>query len=272
MSAPRNFTVRMQYTKRGKIRFTSHRDVARLFERAVRVAGIPMAYSEGFSPRPRFSFGLALPTTFASEAEYLDVILKEPVDPAPFPTPLTNALPEGLDVVSAAVLPAGSTSLQEIVTSSTWMLEVLDTDTKAVQDWIDSVLVAEEIPVVQERKGKKVERDIRPAILSLQTQQNDAPQEHDVVCIVAELANKPRALRPLELLEVFSPDFSLLRGRRLAQWISSDGKRQEPLDFASSWVASEESDSLSGSAPDTASSNVAPERTAPSELCAKGTV
>ena len=69
--------IRFRFTKLGKIRFTSQRDVARMWERALRRAQLPLAYTEGFSPRPQLSFGLALPTTCESLAEYLDVVLDE---------------------------------------------------------------------------------------------------------------------------------------------------------------------------------------------------
>jgi len=71
--------VRIRFTKQGKVRWTSHRDVARIWERALRRAGLPVAYTEGFSPRPRLSFGLALPTGYESDAEYLDVDLLDPI-------------------------------------------------------------------------------------------------------------------------------------------------------------------------------------------------
>ena len=69
--------LRIKFSKLGKVRFVGHRDVARIMERALRRCGIPVTYSEGFSPRLRMSFGLALPTCYESEAEYLDV----PLDP-----------------------------------------------------------------------------------------------------------------------------------------------------------------------------------------------
>ena len=69
--------VRFRFVKLGKIRFTSQRDVARMWERALRRAGLPLAYTAGFSPRPQLSFGLALPTGCESLAEYLDVDLDD---------------------------------------------------------------------------------------------------------------------------------------------------------------------------------------------------
>ncbi|MGZ4693054.1 MAG: TIGR03936 family radical SAM-associated protein, partial [Acidimicrobiales bacterium] len=69
--------VRFRFSKLGKIRFTSHRDVARLWERALRRAELPVALTEGFSPRPKVHFGLALSTSHESWGEYLDVDFRE---------------------------------------------------------------------------------------------------------------------------------------------------------------------------------------------------
>ena len=65
--------LRVRFTKLGKVRYTSHRDVARIWERAIRRVGLPVVYTEGFSPRPKVSFGLALPTGYESVGEYLDI-------------------------------------------------------------------------------------------------------------------------------------------------------------------------------------------------------
>lgn len=68
--------LRVRATKIGKVRFTSHRDAARMWERALRRAGLPVAFTEGFTPRPKISFGLALPTGAESIAEYVDIELQ----------------------------------------------------------------------------------------------------------------------------------------------------------------------------------------------------
>ena len=67
--------LRVRFSKTGKIRFIGHRDVARVTERAVRRVGLPVAYSEGFSPRMRMSFGLALPTGYESDGEFVELPL-----------------------------------------------------------------------------------------------------------------------------------------------------------------------------------------------------
>ena len=86
--------VRLRFTKNGKIRFIGHRDVARIFERALRTAGLAVAYSEGFSPRPKVAFGLALSVGYESDNEYLDVVLAQPEDLEDVANRLTTALPD----------------------------------------------------------------------------------------------------------------------------------------------------------------------------------
>ena len=72
-AAVRPTKLRVRYSRKGKIRFISHRDTARVMERAFRTQRLPIAYTEGFSPRPKISFGLALTVAHESEAEYLDL-------------------------------------------------------------------------------------------------------------------------------------------------------------------------------------------------------
>ena len=65
--------LRLRSTKTGKIRFASHRDIAKVWERTLRVSNIPLVYSQGFSPRPKISYGLVLPTGAESDCEFIDI-------------------------------------------------------------------------------------------------------------------------------------------------------------------------------------------------------
>ena len=100
--------IRVRYRKLGKVRFTSHRDTARSWERALRRAELPVASTEGFSPRPKMHFGLALSTGHESLGEYLDVDLTDPegaeVDLEALPERLTPLLPPGVDVDAVVVI------------------------------------------------------------------------------------------------------------------------------------------------------------------------
>ena len=126
---------RIRFCKHGKVRFTSHRDVARIWERALRRAEVPVMYSNGFNPRPRISFGLALSTGYSSDAEYLDVVVDtawaQCVDDAALARALTEALPDGMAVLATAALEPGEPSLQHAVTSCTWRIDTAGAEAPA---------------------------------------------------------------------------------------------------------------------------------------------
>src|SRR5689334_11770019 len=117
--APPVQRLRIRYAKRGRLRFTSHRDFSRAFERAVFRAQIPMAYSSGFNPHPRISYAGAAPTGSASEAEYVEIALREIVDPEGVRTLLEEALPDGLDVLTIVESKGGS--LSDRLEASRWL-------------------------------------------------------------------------------------------------------------------------------------------------------
>jgi radical SAM-linked protein len=223
--------LRIRFVKLGRIRFTSHRDVARMWERAVRRVDLPVARTEGFSPRPRLAFGLALSTGHESLAEYLDVELLEQPETfgrlASLPSALSDSLPEGIDVTAVAPLAPGEPSLQESVVSCSWRIEALGVDVPTAQRLSGALLAADQLVSTRIRKGREVTDDLRPAVLRLSvTGPTAAGVELD-----AELAVHPRSLRPAELLLALSPDGALGEGRvlRTAQWTRPDGARREPL-------------------------------------------
>lgn len=233
--------LRIRFSKIGKIRFTSHRDTARIWERGLRRAGLPVAYSEGFTPRPRISFGLALPTGYESEAEYLDVELDGEAAAglsglgldggaaglSGLAGALTEATPAGIAVPAAVVIDRAEPSLQEAVTSCTWRIDVDGVDETAAAAAAVRALDADEILITRERKGRTVTDDIRPQIVSLDATTTTADGG---VRLIAELGTKPRALRPAELLAGLDPSPRELRVCRLRQWISTGSEQREPLE------------------------------------------
>ena len=230
--------LRIAFSKHGKIRFTSHRDVARIWERALRRTNLPVAYSEGFTPRPKLSFGLALSTGHESEGEYLDVDLDPEqgagLDLDGLAAHLTAQLPVGMTATGVVVVDRRMPSLQQAVTSCTWQIDVLGTDVATAQTAIDAALAAEEIIVTRERKGKEVTDDLRPLVLSLAV---DEPIE-DGVRLLAELGTQPRAVRVNELLAALDPPLIEHKVLRLHQWIiTDDGQRHDPMSVAAATSA-----------------------------------
>jgi radical SAM-linked protein len=222
--------LRIRYSKKGKVRFISHRDVARIWERALRRVGVSVAYSQGFSPRPKLSFGLALSTGHESEAEFLDLELSDEdgdwtaVRGEDLAARLTAALPVGLDVVAVAPVEKGD-SLQQAVTSCTWAIEVDDVDREYMDAWVAGVLSREEIVVERERKGKPVVEDLRPHVLALDV----TGTTETGIRLSADLGTQPRALRPTELLAAMDPPLTARTVCRMNQWMSQGDGREEPL-------------------------------------------
>jgi radical SAM-linked protein len=217
--------IRFRFSKRGKVRFTSHRDVARMWERALRRAAVPVAYSEGFSPRPRLSFGLALPTGHESDGEYVDVkLVDDPDDLTLLCARLTAALPEGVAVQAAEPLAPGEPSLQEVVDACSWSVEVDGPTPSEARAAVERLLAAPELPVLRERKGKERVDDLRPALEDLTV--------HEGLTLVAVLATRPVSFRPAEVVAALDPAWRERRVRRTHQWITDGGARREPIPLA----------------------------------------
>ena len=163
--APPVQRLRIRYAKRGRLRFTSHRDFSRAFERAVFRARVPMAYSSGFNPHPRISYAGASPTGAASEAEYLEIGLAQATDPAEVLAALDEALPPGLDVLQVVESRGGS--LADLLEASVWRTTVPSMTPEQGEQGVGAFLAAEEVLV--ERMTKKGLRtfDCRAAVVSL---------------------------------------------------------------------------------------------------------
>ncbi len=215
--------IRARFTKVGRVRWTSHRDVARMWERALRRGRVPVAYTAGFTPRPQLSFGLALPTGCESIAEYLDIALDAPVAPAELARDVGAMLPEGVEVVAAGVLEPGTNSLQEDVSSCLWEIHVPGVAMDDLELAVGRVLDADSLPIRRERKGRDVVDDLRPSVLALSCAGSDV----DGAKLLAELGTRPRGVRPSELAHALGIELGL--ARRTCQWIERDGSRWEPL-------------------------------------------
>jgi radical SAM-linked protein len=162
-AAPTVARVRLRFAKRGRLRFLSHRDIARSFERAVRRAGLPVAHSHGFNPHPRLSWIGAAPTGSASEAEYVEIGLTEVVDPAVLAKALDAALPEGLDVLAAVA--ADGAALADRIDASRWRLELPGVAPSALRAALDALLARESVVVERVTPSGRRQIDVRAALV-----------------------------------------------------------------------------------------------------------
>ncbi len=211
--------LRVRFSKRGRLRFTSHRDFSRAFERAVVRAALPMAYSSGFHPHPRISYAGAAPTGAASEAEYLEIGLAQPCDPGEVLTALDAALPDGLDVLE--VVESSGGALADRLQASRWLMELSASYPAAVAA-VEAFLGSPE--VVVERMTKKGLRsfDARAAVLRLSVTEVGTRCDVRLVVRHAEPAVRPddvlEGLRRVAGLEVTGPPLLT----RLAQGVWDD--------------------------------------------------
>jgi radical SAM-linked protein len=158
--------IRLRYTKRGRLRFTSHRDFQRAFERALRRSAVPMAYSAGFTPHPKISFANAAPTGTASEAEYLEIALTERRDPAELRARLDESLPDGLDVTDA--VEALTSDFVERLEASVWRLALPGVAEDEARAAVDRFLAEESVTVQRRTKNGIRDFDARGAVLALE--------------------------------------------------------------------------------------------------------
>jgi radical SAM-linked protein len=155
----------VRYAKRGKMRFASHLDVARAFERGVRRAELPVAYSAGFTPHPKISYAGGAPTGVASEAEYLSLALTSRHEADAVRERLNAALPDGIDVIAvtedAGGLPASR------LTASEWQVILPGVTPEVAEPAVEKFLALDHAPV-ERLTSKGVRRmDARSAVVEL---------------------------------------------------------------------------------------------------------
>ncbi|MDF9813244.1 TIGR03936 family radical SAM-associated protein [Streptomyces sp. SPB162] len=197
--------IRLRYTKRGRLRFTSHRDFQRAFERALRRAEVPMAYSAGFTPHPKVSYANAAPTGVGSEAEYLEIGLTEVRDPEKLRLLLDESLPTGLDITEA--VEARTSGLAERLQASVWQLRLDGVEPAEAERAVALFLAAETVEVERKTKNGMRAFDARDAVTRLEVLPVDALEQgadrpERVACAILRLVVRhlTPAVRPDDVL------------------------------------------------------------------------
>lgn len=189
----------MRYAKRGRLRFTSHRDIGRAVERALRRAEIPVAFSAGFTPHPKISYAGAAPTGVASEAEYLELVVARGCDPRWVRDALDAALPAGIDVLDVVAAEGGA--LPDRLEASLWRIRLDGVTPEAAEAAVRAFLAAVRVEV--ERLTKKGRRclDARAPVVRLEVDRR-GEQSRSVPCAILCMVvrNMTPSVRPDDVL------------------------------------------------------------------------
>ena len=219
--------LRLQYDKTGPARFTSHKDVVRIFQRCFAAAGIPMAYSEGFHPHMKMSFAAPLKTGWESDAEFIDIRVEGV--PGPLAERCNEHLPLGLRIRHVSILPDTAPKLASDISAATYDIEIHAED-------IDERLAdasggrVDALRALLERRAAEVSSgDDALKVTDLSATERDGCV--GITYTSTMLAGK--VVSPLVLIEDTLGDPSEFnvppRVRRLAQYVERDGQLIPPV-------------------------------------------
>ena len=234
--APAVQKVSVRYAKRGRLRFSSTRDFQRALERAVRRAGVPMAFSAGFHPHPRISYANAAPTGAASEAEYFQLQLTQQCDLEALRAALDESLPQDMAVLR--VVEAAPGALADLLQASVWQLDFEGVTLKTITDAVATFMDRAELLVTRMTKSGAREFDVRQAVLAsdvVLVRAGDA-DGRDLVRWTMTIQHTTPAVRPIDVMTGLTELTGLQVPRsplmtRLAQGILEAGGRvSDPFD------------------------------------------
>ncbi|WP_144707473.1 TIGR03936 family radical SAM-associated protein [Dermacoccus nishinomiyaensis] len=234
--APAVQKVSVRYAKRGRLRFSSTRDFQRALERAVRRAGVPMAFSAGFHPHPRISYANAAPTGAASEAEYFQLQLSQQCDLEALRAALDESLPQDMAVLR--VVEAAPGALADLLQASVWQLDFEGVTLEKITDAVATFMDRAELLVTRMTKSGAREFDVRQAVLAsdvVLVRAGDA-DGRDLVRWTMTIQHTTPAVRPIDVMTGLTELTGLQVPRsplmtRLAQGVLEAGGRvSDPFD------------------------------------------
>jgi len=189
--------LRVTFSKDGSLRYTGHLDLHQVWERTIRRAGLPLAYTQGFHPTPRLQLAAALPLGFSGRSEIMDMWLDlEEIEVVAVAPRLQSSAPPGLTVRSVERVDERGPALQTQVESAEYEVTLLDPPAAGLAARLSTVLEAGSLP--RERRGRAY--DLRPLIESLEARPS---RGEGGVCLLMRLAARSGATgRPEEVLSI----------------------------------------------------------------------
>ena len=192
--------LRLRFAKGEPLKYISHLDLARTWERVFRRARLPVAHSQGFNPRPRFQIAAALPVGVTGRGELLDIWLLESLAPEELLGRLRPTLPRGLEVQEASEVDLRAPSLQSQLRTASYRVAVSSPETvEAIAARVQALMALATVPRQRHHKGKWQTYDLRPLIQQVDVQPGE---EGEQVLLMRLQASPQGAGRPDEVLAV----------------------------------------------------------------------
>jgi radical SAM-linked protein len=210
--------LRIVFVKRPELKYISHLDLALAWERALRRAGVPLAYSQGHTPHARMQIASGLPLGYTSTAEMMDVILADPMAPTEFSKRVGPALPRGLRLKSVEEVPLKSPSLQSALREAEYRV-VIQASIPAAElaQRVAGLLAAEHLAQQRTRKGRQERFDLRPLVKEVELAGPDQ-SEGQAVLTMRLSAGQRGNVRPDAVLAALgvADDYALVERTQLA--------------------------------------------------------
>ncbi|HXF84281.1 MAG TPA: TIGR03936 family radical SAM-associated protein [Anaerolineales bacterium] len=204
--------IRITFTKQGALRYIGHLDLHKLWERAARRAGLPLAYSQGFHPQPKINMAAALPLGFSSRGEVMDMKLEREISLDGLVDQLNATLPSGIRVLHVEQVDEHAPALQTQVVSAEYEVTLTESvDGPELKRKIDSVITTASIP--RERRGKTY--DLRPLIEEISLLPPREGEESKTRIYMKLAAREGATGRPDEVLSVLGIPFEETRIERV---------------------------------------------------------
>lgn len=172
--APTKQRIHITFGKFDALKYTSNLDIAKIWERVLRRAKLPILYTKGFNTRPRIQLATALPLGITSECEIIDVALREVITLEGVAERILAVSPRGLKIYDIKIADVDSAALQTLVRSAEYRVQFVDDfNPDALQQKIDELLAQDRIVKVHIRKRRKHVTDLRPMIHELKLDENN---------------------------------------------------------------------------------------------------
>lgn len=231
--------IRVRFTKLGYLKYLSHLDLVRLFTRSFSRSNVPIKYSEGFNPHPRFSIGNPLSLGIESESEYMDVELSDEISPIDFMNRMNGVLPKDIQIINAEFIDEKE-SLSSIIKWSHYEIHLwIDNEEKRIgfQAELDKFLQFEQVKIFKKKKkGKnKIQTEVNIVPLIGNVIFKGIDEDGYVVLNSLLRSGESGNLKPIELVTAINEkieagiNLEMTRIKRLDAFAETEGNIYRPL-------------------------------------------